>query len=123
MRAPVPTSRVAPTRIAPSARSSARSSATSPASYSIARATDFPRFVLDHRVAVTGASSHAQRLAAVEESIIGEELHEATIAAAAERAAQDLEDVNADIHASEEYRREMTKVFTRRAIGEAATRA
>ncbi len=75
------------------------------------------------RVAVTGASSHAQRLPAVEESIIGEELNEATIAAAAERAAQDLEDVNADIHASEEYRREMTKVFTRRAIREAATRA
>ncbi len=75
------------------------------------------------RVAVTGASSHAQRLPAVEESIIGEELNEATIAAAAERAAQDLEDVNADIHASEEYRREMTKVFTRRAIAAAARRA
>jgi carbon-monoxide dehydrogenase medium subunit len=59
----------------------------------------------------------------VEESIIGEELNEATIAAAAERAAQDLEDVNADIHASEDYRREMTKVFTRRAIAAAATRA
>ena len=75
------------------------------------------------RVAVTGALSHAQRLPAVEEAIIGEELNEETIAAAAERATLDFEDVNADIHASEDYRREMTKVFTRRAIAAAATRA
>ena len=75
------------------------------------------------RVAVTGASSHAQRLAAVEEAIIGERLNDDTIAAAAERAVEGLEDLNADIHASEEYRREMTKVFTRRAIAAAAARA
>jgi carbon-monoxide dehydrogenase medium subunit len=75
------------------------------------------------RVAVTGASTHAQRLPAVEDALTGAELSEERIAAAAERAADDLEDVNADIHASEEYRRAMAKVFARRAIAAAAERA
>ena len=32
-------------------------------------------------------------------------------------------DVNSDIHASEEYRREMLKVFTKRALEQAAARS
>ena len=75
------------------------------------------------RVAVTGASTHATRLPAVEEALSGAELTAERIAAAAERAADDLEDVNSDIHASEEYRCEMTKVFARRAIAAAADRS
>ena len=75
------------------------------------------------RVAVTGASTHATRLPAVEEALSGAELTAERIAAAAERAADDLEDVNSDIHASEEYRREMTRVFARRAIAAAADRS
>ena len=74
------------------------------------------------RVAITGASTHAQRLTAVENALAGKELTQANIDAAAQLADQGLTDVNADIHASEAYRRAMAKVFTRRAIERAAAR-
>lgn len=74
------------------------------------------------RVAVTGASTHAQRLGAVEEALTGTSLDTASIAAAAERAGGSLVDVNADLVGSEEYRRAMTSVFARRAIEAAAAR-
>jgi aerobic carbon-monoxide dehydrogenase medium subunit len=74
------------------------------------------------RVAITGASTHAQRLTAVENALAGKELAQANIDAAAALADQALTDVNSDIHASEAYRRAMAKVFTRRAIERAAAR-
>ena len=73
------------------------------------------------RVAVTGAASHAQRLAAVEGALSGTELPSGAAAAAA-GAGDGLEFVNADLHGSEEYRRAMVDVFTRRAIEAAAAR-
>lgn len=75
------------------------------------------------RVAVTGASTHAQRLRSVEQALAGKPLTAANIAAAAAVAGEGLSGVNADIHASEAYRRAMVKVFTRRAIEGAAARA
>jgi len=75
------------------------------------------------RVAVTGASTHAQRLSAVEEALVGVELDETTIAAAADRAPESLIDVNVDLVGSEEYRRAMTAVFARRAISAAVSRS
>ena len=74
------------------------------------------------RIGLTGASSHAQRLANVEAALAGKELSQANIDAAAAIAADELSDVNADIHASEAYRRAMVKVFTRRALERAAGR-
>jgi len=74
------------------------------------------------RVAVTGASSHAQRLGAVEDALAGVEIDEAAITAAADRAPASLIDVNADLAGSEEYRRAMTAVFAGRAISAAANR-
>ena len=74
------------------------------------------------RIGVTGASTHAQRLTNVEELLAGRELTQANIDAAAAVAGETLDDVNSDIHASEEYRRAMVKVFTRRAIEQAARR-
>lgn len=74
------------------------------------------------RIGLTGASTHAQRLPAVEAALAGKELTQANIDAAASVAADGLEDVNSDIHASEAYRRAMVKVFTRRAIEKAANR-
>lgn len=74
------------------------------------------------RVAVTGASTHAQRMPEVEAALAGKELNQANIDAAAAVAGDALEDVNADIHASEAYRRAMVKVFTRRAVEHAAAR-
>ncbi len=75
------------------------------------------------RVAVTGASTHAQRLSVVEEALVGVELDETTIAAAADRAPESLIDVNVDLVGSEEYRRAMTAVFARRAISAAVSRS
>jgi carbon-monoxide dehydrogenase medium subunit len=74
------------------------------------------------RVAVTGASTHAQRLPAVEAALAGKRLDGATIGAAAAGAGASLSDVNADIHASEGYRRAMVDVFVRRAVTQAAAR-
>ncbi len=73
------------------------------------------------RVAVTGASTHAQRLGAVEQALAGSVLDADTIAAASE-AADALGDINADLAGSEAYRRSMTRVFTSRAIAAAVDR-
>ena len=74
------------------------------------------------RVAVTGASTHARRLEAVERALAGSALDDAAIAAAADEAPRALEDVNADLAGSEDYRRAMTAVFAKRAIAAAARR-
>ena len=74
------------------------------------------------RVAVTGASTHAQRLGAVEQALAGSALGDDAIGAAAARAPDALRDVNADLAGSEEYRRAMTAVFAARAIAAAARR-
>ena len=75
------------------------------------------------RVGLTGASTHAMRLAAVEAALAGKPLSDATIAAAAAVAGDGLDDLNADIHASADYRRQMIKVFTKRALDAARARA
>ncbi|MCY4616849.1 MAG: xanthine dehydrogenase family protein subunit M, partial [Chloroflexi bacterium] len=72
------------------------------------------------RVAVTGASTHALRLGAVEDALTGSSLDDDAIAAAA--GAASVEDANADLAGSEAYRQAMTQVFTGRAIAAAANR-
>jgi carbon-monoxide dehydrogenase medium subunit len=74
------------------------------------------------RVAVTGASSHATRLKDVEEKLAGKPASKSTIEAAARLAGATLDHINADIHASEEYRRAMIAVFTARALAAALAR-
>jgi aerobic carbon-monoxide dehydrogenase medium subunit len=74
------------------------------------------------RVGLTGAASYATRLTKVEEALAGKALARSTIDAAAALAGADLADVNADIHASEAYRRAMVPVFTRRALEGAMAR-
>ena len=75
------------------------------------------------RVGLTGAGPHAVRLTAVEEALAGKPASSETIAAAAQHAAAaDLPTVNADLHASAEYRRAMIPVFTRRALEAALKR-
>ncbi len=73
------------------------------------------------RIGLTGAAPCAIRLTSVEAALAGQPASKETVAAAASQAASDLRDVNADIHASEDYRRAMVPVFTRRAL-EAALR-
>jgi carbon-monoxide dehydrogenase medium subunit len=72
------------------------------------------------RIGVTGAGPHATRLKKVEDMLVG---GAATSDAARSAAAvASLDDLNSDIHASEEYRRAMIPVFTRRAIEAALAR-
>jgi len=75
------------------------------------------------RIGLTGASTHAMRLANVEAALAGKPLSDATIAAAAAVAGDGLDDLNSDIHASADYRRQMIKVFTKRALEAARARA
>jgi carbon-monoxide dehydrogenase medium subunit len=74
------------------------------------------------RVGLTGASSHAMRLTNVEQALAGQSLSLKTIEAASAVAGKDLREINADIHASESYRRAMIPVFTQRAIEAAVAR-
>jgi carbon-monoxide dehydrogenase medium subunit len=75
------------------------------------------------RLGLTGASTHAQRMSAVEAALEGKQANQASIDAAAAIAGDGLPDVNADIHASAPYRLAMVKVFTRRALEAALARA
>ena len=76
------------------------------------------------RIGLTGATSHAVRLAEVEHALAGQPLTKKAIEAAAAKAAEgELGDLNADIHASADYRRAMIPVFTRRALEGAMARA
>jgi carbon-monoxide dehydrogenase medium subunit len=75
------------------------------------------------RIGLTGGSSHATRLTDVEERLAGKPLSLGSIQAAARLAGAHLEDINSDIHASQEYRRAMIPVFTERALERALARA
>lgn len=74
------------------------------------------------RVGLTGASTHATRLTKVESALAGKPASKETIEAASQGAGVDLEVVNSDLHGSEEYRRAMVAVFTKRALLQALSR-
>jgi carbon-monoxide dehydrogenase medium subunit len=74
------------------------------------------------RVGLTGASTHAIRLSNVERSLAGKPAVAKTIEEAAREAGANIEPINSDIHASEDYRRAMIAVFTRRALAAALAR-
>ena len=73
------------------------------------------------RIGITGATTHAMRLSGVEQALAGKKAD--GIAAAAASAANEVTDVSADLHASEDYRRAMIPVFVKRAVEKAFTRA
>jgi carbon-monoxide dehydrogenase medium subunit len=76
------------------------------------------------RVAVGGLTTHATRMPSVEAALVGQELNADTISAAADASTDDLTgDMLEDIHASEDYRRAMVKVYLKRALKKAADRA
>ena len=72
-------------------------------------------------VGITGVSSKAYRAAAVESGLTGRTLDDKTIADAATRATEGI-DVNGDLFASEDYRRHLAQVFTKRALSAARER-
>jgi len=75
------------------------------------------------RIGLTGAITHAIRLKGVEAALAGKKATADAIAAAVKGAADGLDEVNADLHASADYRRAMIPVFVRRAIEKALSRA
>jgi carbon-monoxide dehydrogenase medium subunit len=75
------------------------------------------------RVGLTGATTHAVRLSNVEQALAGQAASPETIEKGAATAGADLQPLNSDLHASEQYRRAMIAVFTRRALLAAVARA
>ena len=75
------------------------------------------------RLGLTGAGPKAVRMTVVEKALAGQKATKEAIAGVVKDAGSDLDAINADIHASEEYRRAMIPVFTKRAIEAALARA
>ena len=73
-------------------------------------------------IGITGVASKAYRASAVETALQGQPLNEETIATAASHATDGV-DANSDLYASEDYRRHLAKVYTKRAIQAAAAKA
>jgi carbon-monoxide dehydrogenase medium subunit len=69
-------------------------------------------------IGITGLAAKAFRAEAVERALNGKTISEKVIEDASRNAAQGVEPLS-DLHASGEYRREMARVFTRRAIARA----
>lgn len=70
-------------------------------------------------IGITGVSAKAYRATKVEEALNGRALDDATISQASSHAADGVE-INSDLYASEDYRRHLAQVYTRRAIKAAA---
>jgi carbon-monoxide dehydrogenase medium subunit len=66
-------------------------------------------------VGITGVASKAYRAAAVEKALQGKSLNNQTIVEAASHSTDGV-DLNSDLYASEEYRRHLAQVYTKRAI-------
>lgn len=73
-------------------------------------------------IGITGVASKAYRARSVESALTGKQLDEQTVAAAASHASDGV-DANSDLYASEEYRRHLAAIYTRRAINTALSRA
>ncbi len=74
-------------------------------------------------IGVTGLAPKAYRATSVEAALIGAVLDDATLSAAAATADADASDAMGDIHASEEYRRHLARVYVKRAVLAAAANA
>ena len=73
-------------------------------------------------IGITGVSPKAYRASKVESALKGNALDAKTLSAACAHAADGV-DVNSDLYASAEYRKQLATVYTRRAIEMAAARA
>ena len=74
----------------------------------------------DVRIGLTHMASTPLRASAAEDALRGGQLDDASIAAAAERAAEDT-DPPGDLNATPEYKRHLARVLTRRALEEAVS--
>lgn len=78
--------------------------------------------IADARVGITGVGPKAYRASGVEAALKGQPANAETFAKAAEKAAEGVDPLD-DLHASAEYRAHLARVFTRRALEKAASRA
>jgi aerobic carbon-monoxide dehydrogenase medium subunit len=83
---------------------------------------DAKGIIAEARVAITGVGPMPYRAEAVEKGLAGRSAS-ATVIRQAAAAATDGVEVSSDLHASQEYRRELAAIFARRALEKAATRA
>ena len=74
------------------------------------------------RIGITGSGAIALRARAAERALEGKEASESNLALAVQRCSRGIE-FQSNIHASAEYRAHLTRVFTRRALDEAISRA
>ncbi|HEX4950651.1 MAG TPA: xanthine dehydrogenase family protein subunit M, partial [Blastocatellia bacterium] len=74
-------------------------------------------------IGVTGLAPKAYRASSVEAALVGATLDDAAVSAAAAKADADASDAMGDIHASEDYRRHLARVYAKRAVQTAAGRA
>jgi aerobic carbon-monoxide dehydrogenase medium subunit len=74
------------------------------------------------RIGITGVAAKSLRARGVEQALEGQAIDEAAITAAAEHASDGVEALS-DLHASGEYRLALTRVYTKRALLRALTRA
>lgn len=74
-------------------------------------------------IGVTGLAPKAYRASSVEAALTGTTLDDTTLSAAAAKADADASDAMGDIHASEDYRRHLTRVYAKRALQAAASKA
>ena len=79
--------------------------------------------IKEARVALTGAASCPSRLINVEAALKDQPASSEVITSAAAAAAETVEDINSDIHASAEYRRAIIPVFVKRALESAVERS
>jgi carbon-monoxide dehydrogenase medium subunit len=68
------------------------------------------------RIGLTGAGTHAVRMSKVEQALNGQPASKDAIDKASANVGAALGTVNSDLHASEDYRRAMVDVFTKRAL-------
>jgi carbon-monoxide dehydrogenase medium subunit len=73
-------------------------------------------------VGITGVASKAYRASEVEKALQGKTLNDETIAGAASHSTDGV-DLNSDLYASEDYRRHLAQVYTKRAIQRASKNA
>jgi carbon-monoxide dehydrogenase medium subunit len=75
------------------------------------------------RLVLFGVGTTAVRTRAAEQLLIGEKPSESLFERAGQTASQEIDEPLSDVHASAEYRRDLARVLTRRALAEAASRA
>lgn len=79
--------------------------------------------VASARLVLFGVGATPIRAAAAEALLVGQAAEPALFAAVGTRAAAELEEPLTDVHASADYRRDLARVLTARALAEATTRA